>query len=80
MSAVNEDVIRDLGSLDAQHLRAVIDEEEGVSLVDEDGEVLLDDSIGSAEVAAAALRRAAATMLARAIQLERRAREPQHWT
>lgn len=78
MSAVHE--IVDLGSLDAQHLRAVLDEEDGVSLVDGDGEVLLDDSIGSPEVAAAALRRVAGVILARALRLEGRARAPQHWS
>lgn len=78
MSAV-EDVIVDLGDLDAQHLRSSVDED-GVLLRDEDGEFRLDDSIGSPELAAAALRRAAATMLARAIQLERRARASQHYT
>lgn len=78
--SVDEDVIGYLGSLGAQQLRAVVDEEGGVSLLDGDGELLLDDSIGSAEAAAVALRGVAGVLLARAVELERRARAPQHWT
>lgn len=74
MSAVEEDVIVDLGSLSAQRLigKMVVDEDETVLVLgDGDGEVQVSAAIGSRAAAASRLERAAALMLAWAAELRK---------
>jgi len=68
MAEVDEAVV----TLSAQYLTARLEERDGVTVVvldDEATEVEISDEVGSGMLAAAALRRVAATLLARAEML-----------